>query len=117
MVRTSAARILATVVIAGACLLPATAVYGAATILVNTGTDHAVGAGECSGVAGDCSLRQAIHKAVSGDTVQIPSSVPTNDLTLGVISVAKDLTISGAGSGSVTVDAHLTNGGIFGVTG
>src|SRR3954447_17444407 len=116
MSRTGTVRPLAIGAIAAACLMPAGGVRAAATIVVNTGTDHAAGAGECSGVDGDCSLRQAIHKAASGDTIQIPSSVAANDVTLGVIPIAKDLTISGAGSASVTVDGHL-NSGIFNVTG
>src|SRR3954454_23716035 len=102
--------------IAAACLLPAALVHGAATIVVNTGTDHAVGAGECSGAANDCSLRQAIDKAASGDTVQIPSSVPTNNVTLGQIVIAKNLAITGAGSGTTTIDGHLASG-LFNTTG
>ena len=110
-------RIAATVAVLALVLIPVPAVRGAATIVVNTGTDHAASGGECSGVANDCALRQAIDKAASGDTIQIPAGVPVSDVTLGVITIAsKNLTITGAGADKTKIDAHAASG-MFTTTG
>jgi hypothetical protein len=71
------------------------------------------------GVAGDCSLRRALDKAVSGvDNIVIPASVPTITLVAGngPLPVTKNLTIAGQGPGTNTV----TGGdaiGLFDITG
>lgn len=95
---------------------PATA--SAAVITVNTGSDTPANpATECMGVAGDCSLRQAIDKATSGvDTIEIPTSVPTITLTHGALTVSKNLTITGAGASSNTINGGLASG-LFDISG
>jgi len=92
----------------------------AATIVVNTASDTLCRPwASARELAGDCSLRRAVDKAVSGvDSVQIPSSIPSITLVVanGPIAFNKDITIAGAGSGSNTVDG--ANGtGIFDITG
>ena len=44
---------------------------------------------------GDCSIREAIHTASSGDTIVIPAGTYT--LALGEIIIAKNLTLTGVG--------------------
>ena len=76
--------------------LSATAAQAANTIVVNTPADAAPNADECSGDAGatDCSLRQAVDKAASGDTIQLPAGL--YGVTLGSdIDISKSLTIEG----------------------
>ncbi len=93
--------------------VPASA--SAAVITVNSGGDALPSLTECSGVAGDCSLRQAIDKAQSGaDTIQIPKTVPTITLANGALTIAKDITIDGAGAAENKLDGHLASG-LFGV--
>jgi hypothetical protein len=91
----------------------------AATITVNTGSDTTPSGSECLGVAGDCSLRRALDKAVSGvDNIVIPASVPTITLVAGngSLHVQKDLTISGQGPGSNTITGQ-DNLGLIAITG
>src|SRR4051794_29931984 len=80
---------------------PATA-GAAATIAVNTEADNAAAAGECSGATGDCSIRQAIDKAASGDTVAIPPGNYALDELKGVLLIKADITV--AGMGQPTID-------------
>ncbi|HEY1596288.1 MAG TPA: choice-of-anchor Q domain-containing protein [Thermoleophilaceae bacterium] len=82
------------------------------TITVNTSADTPMAGGECSGVAGDCSLRQAINKSASGGTVSIPASIGTIKLVAAhtAININKDLTIVGAGAGTTVIDGQT--GGI-----
>jgi hypothetical protein len=90
-----------------ALALPASAVAG--TITVNTGSDNATSASECQGVAGDCSLRQAIDKANAGDTIAIPASLPTLTLT-SFVTLAKNVTIAGSGPAKNKIDGQLSAG-------
>jgi hypothetical protein len=80
----------------------------AATITVNTNQDTPVSGSECSGVAGDCSLRQAINKSASGGTVDIPATIGRIQLVSAhtAININKDLTITGAGAGTTVVDGQ-----------
>ncbi len=85
----------------------------AATVLVDTTTDQALGS--CSS---SCSLRDAVATAAPGDTVQIPAG--TYVLTLGVISITKDLTIEGSGARTTVIDGNASSAifiivGIFNV--
>ena len=60
-------------------------------------------------IATGCCLREAIKGAVSGDTVQVPAEVYT--LTLGSqLTIDKNLTITGAGSGDTIIQAAATKG-------
>src|SRR5262245_925695 len=78
-----------------AALLWVASPAAAAVITVNTATDNHSSVGECSGVAGDCSLRQAIDKAVAGvDTVQIPASIPLIQPVGSAVTITKDVTIA-----------------------
>lgn len=76
----------------------------AASYTVNTTADNAPATGECSGAAGDCSLRQAIDKATSGsDTISVPAGHYTlTSHTPLVITAA--VTINGAGARTTTID-------------
>jgi hypothetical protein len=102
----------------GLLALPASSL--AATFTVNTTADNAPTAGECSGAAGDCSLRQAIDAAnhtSTDDTITVPAgdykltitgANETNDLTgdLDVNKASGTLSIIGtAGARSTTIDA------------
>jgi hypothetical protein len=100
-----------------ALLLLGAAVAQAATFTVNTTADNAPTAGECSGAANDCGLRQAIDKAnttAGDDTVVLPAGHYTltiaglnenADLT-GDLDVVNNgtLTLTGAGARSTTID-------------
>ncbi len=87
-----------------------TAAAAAATIKVTTTKDAAPTAGECSG-HNRCSLRQAVDKAASGDTVSIPSNKHQRYvLTLGPIVFAKVITIRGGGAKTTVIDGHGSNG-------
>jgi hypothetical protein len=91
----------------GAASVPASA--SAALITVNNANDNPANpATECKGVALDCSLRQAVDKAHTGDRIQVPASVPAIALTNGVISISKSLTISGAGASKNKIDGQLS---------
>ena len=63
--------------------------------------------GTCT--ATDCSLREAIKGAVSGDTVQVPAGTYT--LTaLFELTINKSLTLTGAGSGDTIIQAATGEG-------
>lgn len=93
------------------------ALSGAATFNVNTTTDNPPSAGECQGVAGDCSLRQAIDSAnTTGGTNTVVVPAGTYALTLeaeggdgienGDLNVTdENLTIQGAGARQTILDA------------
>jgi CSLREA domain-containing protein len=68
----------------------------AATFTVNTTADNSPVAGECAGVAGDCSLRQAINKA-NGSTPPTTIFVPANSYSLinGQLTITQSVTIAG----------------------
>lgn len=72
----------------------------AAEITVNTVTDESDGS--CSD--GDCSIRDAIAVASSGDQISIPAGTYT--LSLGQLSISKDLTLTGAGAQHTIIDAN-----------
>src|SRR5207244_3539818 len=69
------------------------------TITVNTTSDVAPTGSECSGGANDCSLRQALDKATTGDAIFLPANASSYAVTLGEIAYGTDgLTILGAGA-------------------
>jgi CSLREA domain-containing protein len=83
----------------------------AATLTVDTLNDE--NDGSCSD--GDCSLRDAIQVAAAGDTINF-NVTGTIVLTLGELTVDKDLTISGPEPENLTIDGNHTTQ-IFYVTG
>jgi CSLREA domain-containing protein len=83
----------------------AAAPAAAATVVVNTTTDQALG--DCSS---SCSLRDAVATAAPGDTVQIPAGHYV--LTLGFMLIQKDLTFTGAGARTTVIDGNA-NSSIF----
>ncbi|MEA3187115.1 MAG: trimeric autotransporter adhesin, partial [Chthoniobacter sp.] len=82
----------------------------AATLTVNSSAD---GGGTCPGV--DCTLRQALATAVSGDTINFGAGIATITLTSGELLINKAVTISGPGANLLTVrrDPAATNFRIF----
>src|SRR5437763_625636 len=88
-------------VLAVALLLVGAAAAQAATFTVNTTADNPPTGSECSGAAGDCSLRQAIDK----------SNATTSDDTINVPAGHYILTIAGADEDSdQTGDLDVNNG-------
>jgi CSLREA domain-containing protein len=85
----------------------AAAPASAATVVVNTTVDQALG--DCSG---SCSLRDAVATASSGDTVQIPAGHYV--LTLGHITITQSLTLAGSGARTTLIDGNNTSGGASG---
>ncbi len=67
----------------------------AATLTVTTVLDEEDG----SCTDGDCSLRDAVATAVSGDTIAVPSG--SYVLTLGELAISKNLTLTGTGAAPV----------------
>ena len=68
----------------------------------------------------DCSLREAIAAAASGDTVSVPAGTYT--LTLGSeLTIGKTLAVEGSGSGDTIIQAHAQQNSathrVFHVTG
>jgi CSLREA domain-containing protein len=85
----------------------AAAPAAAATIVVNTTTDQALGS--CSS---SCSVRDAVATANPGDTVQIPAGHYV--LTLGNITITQSLTLAGSGARTTVIDGNNTSGGASG---
>lgn len=101
---------------AASTLLPAPAgALAATTYMVNTTSDNAPNGSECSGVASDCSLRQAVDKAAAGDTVSVPADAASYALS-SRITIDKQLSIVGGGAAGTTVSGGNANQ-IFDVTG
>ena len=73
----------------------------ASTLTVDTLTDEADG----SCIDGDCSLRDAVAAAINNDTITF-SVNGTLTLTLGQISINKDITIQGPGANKMTVSGN-----------
>src|SRR4051795_3817117 len=72
-----------------------TAASAATTYTVNTEADNPALPAECSGLPLDCSIRQAIDKAVNGDTV----SIPAGHYTLGsTLTIGSNIAIAGTGN-------------------
>jgi hypothetical protein len=96
----------------------------AATYTVNTTADNLPSGSECAGAAGDCSLRQALDKAVSGDTVVVPSGSSPYLVVNEKIPVKGGVTIQGGGASSTTISGNgadqifdLIGGGPVSITG
>ena len=90
-----------------AVVLATGAPAAAATVVVNTITDQALG--DCSS---SCSLRDAVATAAPGDTIQIPAGHYV--LTLGHITIAQSLTLAGSGARTTLIDGNNTSGGSTG---
>lgn len=88
-----------------------TSAAGGTTITVNTGSDAAPVAGECSGNPGDCSLRQALDVAnqTSGDTIVLPSTIGVFTLndSNGPLEVDTSGTITVMGDGTSSPDVLI----------
>ncbi len=95
------------VLVGGLSVTPGRA--GGSMIDVNTTSDAAPTGSECLGVPGDCSLRQAIDKASSGDAIQLGGTAGTPNVytvTLGstLLISGKNLTITGNGPDASVID-------------
>lgn len=75
----------------------------ATTYTVNTLADNLPSTTECQGAAGDCSLRQALDKAQSGDTVLLPANGSPYVLLNSKIPVSGGISIVGAGATATTI--------------
>ncbi len=84
--------LLALVAILGTLSLLAPAPAGAATLTVTNGND-----------SGSGSLRDTLVAAAPGDTVVFASGVMTVSLTSGQLTLTKNVTIQGDGTGGVTI--------------
>ena len=95
---------------ASALLLALTAAPGgASTVLtVDSLADGAAVAADCTTpVVDSCSLRDALSAAVSGDVITFKSGLTgTITLTEGFLTIEAALTLTGAGSTSITVDGN-----------
>src|SRR5579884_2614537 len=92
-----------------AVLLVFPAVSLAATYTVNTTADNPPNSSECSGAPGDCSLRQALDKATSGDIVSVPANASAYQVTSTPISIPAGVSIVGGGASGTTVTGGGTN--------
>ncbi|MCW2981118.1 MAG: hypothetical protein JWO14_2845 [Solirubrobacterales bacterium] len=79
----------------------------AATLTVNTLADNPATSTstECSGVASDCSLRQALDKAAAGDTItfDVTGTITLNQAN-GPLLVHTTVTINGPGASRLAID-------------
>src|SRR3954469_5355957 len=77
--------------------------FGAGPLLAGTitVTSSADAGGTCPGA--DCSLRQAIATAVSGDTINFAPGITKISLTTNKLSIGNNLTISGPGANLLSV--------------
>ena len=100
-------RIVLVPLLAASILLASTAVAQANPITVNV-TDDPAGAGDCLG-GGQCSLRQAVGAASSGDTIVLGSN--SYGLTQGTdIIITKSLVLAGNGVASTAIDGSGNSG-------
>ena len=79
-----------------------------ATIAVDSeadGVDANPGDGVCADATGACTLRAAIQEAGSGDTVEVPIGTYTLAPGLGELTIDKDMTLTGEGSGDTILQA------------
>ena len=94
---------------ASALLLALTAAPGGATttLTVDSLADGAAQAADCTTpVVDSCSLRDALFAAADGDVIVFKSGLAgTITLTANTLSVTKALTLTGAGSAVITVNA------------
>src|SRR5947207_1887296 len=77
----------------------------AATLTVNSAADAG---GTCPGA--DCTLRQAISVATSGDTINFAAGLTTITLTSAELLINKNLTISGPGANLLSVQRSAASG-------
>ncbi len=119
------ARVVWLSLVAALLMLGVPAIAHAATIHPNVAGDEGIGTGNCSRseltASGadpntqQCSLRQAIEVAQSGDVISLTSPSPTTAYTLtqGVLSIAnKDITIVGSGEAIATAKKEF---GLFSI--
>ena len=95
---------------ASALLLALTAAPGGATttLTVDSLADGAAVAADCTTpVVDSCSLRDALAAAADGDVITFESGlVGTITLSEGMLDINAGLTLTGAGSASITIDAN-----------
>ena len=100
-------RRLAACVVPLALLAAGAASASAATYTVTTTADTAVNDADCQPAL--CSLRQAVSKAIDGDTVVLPASATPYLVSNGQLVVLRAITIKGAGAGSSVIEATAAN--------
>ena len=81
-----------------------------ATITVTSLADGAANAANCPGAS--CRLRDAIEKAVNGDTINF-SVTGTITLNSGALNITKNLIIQGPGAAQLTVSGNNASGVFF----
>jgi len=96
----------ASVLALGVGLCSPGAASAAATYTVDTAADSGPSPSECQGAPGDCSLRQALDIAQSGDTVVVPAGASAYTIVNGALPVRGGVTIEGAGASSTTVSGN-----------
>ena len=79
----------------------------ATTITVTSAADAG---GTCPGA--NCTLRQAIVTAISGDTINFAQGITTINLTTAELLITKNLTINGPGANLLTVQRSIVGPGI-----
>ena len=88
-------------------LASATPASGVTTIAVDSLIDGVANASDCAPSTGNCSLRDALAAATTGDTIVFASGLTgTFTLTQGQLEVSAGVTITGPGSSSLVIDAN-----------
>lgn len=90
-------------------ILAAAQARAASIYRVNTLADSLPSAAECEGAPSDCSLRQALDLAQSGDTVLVPASASPYVIAHRSIPVRGGVTVEGAGDAATTLDGGGAN--------
>lgn len=96
-------------VLAAGIFLAFPAVSLAATYTVNTTADNAPNSSECSGAPGDCSIRQAMDKATSGDTVDVPANTTDYQVTVTPVAIPAGVSLVGGGASGTIVTGGSAN--------
>lgn len=100
-----------------AFLLMSSVAGAAATIKVTTTSDSgASDGGNCLTQDSSCSLRQALAKAPSGDTVSVPAGTYKLTQAGQPLSISTDITVTGAGARSTTIEQTEANTTVLEIT-
>ena len=87
-------------------MLAAPSAAQAATYTVNTVGDALPVPAECQGAPGDCSLRQALDRAQSGDAVLLPASPTPYEIVDEIIPVRGGVAIKGSGPAASVISGN-----------